>query len=59
MRWWMALVIAGMVSVGCAETVRCPDGEIFDDDAECTPVPDAGSDAGSEDDAATPVDGGA
>ncbi|MBX3270899.1 MAG: hypothetical protein KF729_11605 [Sandaracinaceae bacterium] len=43
------LLIALFVLVaGCVETVRCPDGEIFDARGECVPIPDAGADAGPD-----------
>ena len=29
----------------CAETQRCPDGQIFDDAGRCVPIPDAGPEA--------------
>jgi len=51
---WVALLAAALAA-GCAETVRCPDGQVFDDDGECAPIPDAGpGDAGS----AAEADGG-
>lgn len=37
---WIVLVVA---LVGCAETVRCPDGQIFSATGECVPIPDGGS----------------
>lgn len=27
----------------CAETIRCPDGHVFNDRDECIPIADAGS----------------
>ena len=42
MRAW--LLLAAVLLAGCAETVRCADGEIFDDDGSCVPIPDAGPD---------------
>lgn len=45
----LALLMLVLLAVGCAETVRCPDGEVFDGDDECAPIPDAGADdAGSD-----------
>lgn len=43
---WIATLLSG-----CPETVRCDDGEVFDSDGECGPVPDAGAarDAGAND----------
>lgn len=48
--WWLWLALA---LGGCPETVRCPDGQVFDDDGACVPIPDAGpeGDAGSDEDA--------
>jgi hypothetical protein len=34
-----------LASVSCAETVRCPDGEVFDEDGDCVPIPDAAGEA--------------
>lgn len=49
MRAALALVVL-LAFGGCAETVRCPDGEIFDSDGACVPIPDGGpdDDAGSD-----------
>ncbi|MFK7990920.1 MAG: hypothetical protein AB8I08_33175 [Sandaracinaceae bacterium] len=43
---WSAALLGG-----CPETVRCDDGEVFDEDGECGPIPDAGDsrDAGPPD----------
>lgn len=43
----LALVLLAFVALlaGCAETVRCPDGQIFDDDGACVPIPDGGPQA--------------
>ncbi|HJL18069.1 MAG TPA: hypothetical protein RMH99_20565 [Sandaracinaceae bacterium LLY-WYZ-13_1] len=46
--WVGLLVLAGLLG-GCAETVRCPEGEIFDEAGECVSIPDGGP----------PTDGGA
>lgn len=47
MRW---IALALVVFAGCAETVRCPDGQVFGDDGACIPIADAGSgdDAGGD-----------
>lgn len=36
----LALALLGLA--GCAETVRCPEGEIFGDGGACVAIPDAG-----------------
>ncbi len=41
MRW--LIVIVFLVLAGCAETVRCPDGQIFASDGTCVPITDAGA----------------
>lgn len=46
------LVLLVMVATACAETQRCPDAEVFDENGRCGPIPDAGGDAGP------PADGG-
>ncbi len=46
---WLAVLLACAAAAGCVETVRCPDGEIFDERGECIAIPDAGTDAGSPD----------
>lgn len=53
MRWMMlATALAWTTLTACAETVRCPDGEIFDENGACVPIPDGGpGDAGPADDA--------
>lgn len=38
MRW----LLLALLLTGCAETVRCPDGQVFDDDGACVDIPDAG-----------------
>jgi len=44
-----AALLAACLAAGCAETVRCPDGRVFDDDGECVAIPDAGPpDAGPD-----------
>lgn len=43
MRAVVALILLVALG-GCAETVRCPEGEIFDSDNACVPIPDAGPD---------------
>ncbi|MCB9591278.1 MAG: hypothetical protein H6719_00990 [Sandaracinaceae bacterium] len=54
-RWALVFAVFGALSGGCAETVRCDDGEVFDDGGECGPIPDAGVDAGND---AGPEDAG-
>jgi len=44
LRLW--LLVSAILLAGCAETVRCPDGRIFDDHGECVEIPDAGPDGG-------------
>ena len=39
---WVALVFVALAAAGCAETVRCPDGQIFDEDGECINIRDGG-----------------
>lgn len=34
---------------GCVETVRCPDGQIFDERGDCAAIPDGGPDGGAVD----------
>jgi phenylpropionate dioxygenase-like ring-hydroxylating dioxygenase large terminal subunit len=46
--WLIALLFLG----GCAETVRCPDGQYFDRDGRCVPIPDAGPPADASPDGA-------
>lgn len=41
---WIALAL--LVLAGCAETVRCPEGQVFDEAGACVPIPDAGSSQG-------------
>ncbi len=50
-----ALLALALLS-GCAEVVRCPNGEIFADGGGCTAIPDAGlpPDAASAPDAGSP-----
>ena len=36
----LLLMTLGLYS--CAETVRCPEGEVFDETGRCIPIPDAG-----------------
>ncbi len=49
MRRLAGVLVVALLVAGCAETVRCPDGEVFDEDGECVPIPDAGpEDAGSD-----------
>lgn len=38
----LSTVLLLVVLTGCAETVRCPDGHVFDDDGDCIPITDAG-----------------
>ena len=38
------VAIVALLGTSCAETVRCPDGEIFDMKGKCIDIPDAGSD---------------
>ena len=45
---FLSMMVLG-VCAGCAETVRCPDGQVFDEMGECVPIPDAGADAGALD----------
>ncbi len=52
MRAWLGLLAWIALATGCAETVRCPDGEVFDERGECVPIPDAGTSPGP--DAGTP-----
>lgn len=47
----MRLVLLLAFLSGCAETVRCPDGEVFDDDGDCEPITDRPTDAGAPADA--------
>lgn len=35
------LIAFGLYS--CAETVRCPEGEVFDETGRCIAIPDAGA----------------
>jgi len=58
MPWYLriGLVACFLLGAGCAETVRCPDGQIFDEAGECVQIPDAGVDAGPAD--GGPADGG-
>lgn len=44
---WMVLALA---VAGCTETVRCPDGQIFDAMGACVDIPDSGPrpDAGAD-----------
>lgn len=44
----LGLVALLALATGCAETVRCPDGEIFDERGECAPIPDAGPGPGTD-----------
>lgn len=55
MRAWLYAVLAAAVlaGAGCAETERCPDASVFDDDGRCVPIPDAGAPRD-----AAPADGG-
>lgn len=46
---WLVVLLASAAAAGCVETVRCPEGEIFDERGECIAIPDAGTDAGSPD----------
>ena len=39
MRRWL-FVIAVLLASACAETERCPDGEVFDRDGRCVPIED-------------------
>lgn len=53
-------ILVGVLALaGCSETVRCPDGQIFDEDGACVDIPDGGtrSDASSSD-AGSAGDGG-
>lgn len=55
MRWRLisVLFVASLLG-GCPETVRCDEGEVFNEEGECGPIPDAGqSDAGGVADAGT------
>ena len=45
MRLALALLAFVALLAGCAETVRCPDGQIFGHDGACVPIPDAGPQA--------------
>jgi hypothetical protein len=49
MRVVLAALLVAMLGAGCAETVRCPDGQIFADDGTCVPIPDAGVEDASTD----------
>jgi hypothetical protein len=42
LRLTLAFALAALAALGCAETERCPDGHIFDDDGTCIPIPDGG-----------------
>jgi hypothetical protein len=48
-RWALALLLA-VATTGCAETVRCPEDQVFDEDGECVPAPDGGLGADAGDD---------
>lgn len=44
-------LLAGLFALvmgACAETQRCPDAEVFDENGRCGPIPDAGGDAGPD-----------
>lgn len=49
--WWLAAATSFVLLSGCAETVRCPDGQVFGDNGDCAPIPDAGPprDGGDDD----------
>ena len=53
---WGIILLATALATGCAETVRCPDGEVFGESGECVDIPDAGPDGGRGDGGS--VDGG-
>lgn len=46
---WLVVFLTSAAAAGCVETVRCPEGEIFDERGECIAIPDAGTDASSPD----------
>jgi hypothetical protein len=45
-RWWVAIVL--LLAGACAETERCPDGQVFDRDGSCIPIEDVPADAGTD-----------
>ena len=38
-----------LILAGCAETVRCPDGQVFGDDGRCEPIDDRDGGPGNGD----------
>ena len=52
MRRLALVVLFACALLGCAESVRCPENEVFDDAGVCAPIRDAGPDGGP------PTDGG-
>lgn len=37
-----SLMLFALVLLGCAETVRCPEGQVFGSGGACVPIPDGG-----------------
>lgn len=39
----LLVVFVALLAMACAETARCPMGQIFDSNGQCVDIPDAGT----------------